>query len=93
MVYSCEARGDDRVLCLDSVSNSRGASLVTIYRKSVYGFGIQPVSDWSADGNWIYYASAEDGDWDIYRVHPDGTGRTNLTKDWDSDEIMPAARR
>jgi serine/threonine protein kinase len=47
---------------------------------------------WSADGGWIYFASAEDGDWDIYRIRPDGSGLQNLTGAWDSQELMPAAQ-
>jgi serine/threonine protein kinase len=47
---------------------------------------------WSADGQWIYFPSAEDGDWDIYRIHPDGTGLQNLTGAWDSQELMPATQ-
>jgi len=45
---------------------------------------------WSGDGLWIYFASAADGDWDIYRVRPDGSELQNLTAEWDSNELMPA---
>lgn len=57
---------------------------------------IQPYSTWSSDGLWIYFASrydyekGEDGDWDIYRIHPDGTDRQNLTFNLSSNEIYPA---
>lgn len=49
--------------------------------------------EWSIDGQWIYFSSPEDGDWDIYRIHPDGTGLENITYEWDSDEVMPSVRR
>jgi len=36
--------------------------------------------DWSHDGQWIYYDHAErDGFSDVYRIHPDGTGKECLT--------------
>jgi len=38
--------------------------------------------DWSHDGQWIYYDHLEpDGFWDVYRIHPDGTGNECLTCD------------
>jgi len=36
--------------------------------------------DWSPDGEWIYYDHLRlDGFWDVYRIHPDGTGDECLT--------------
>ena len=46
---------------------------------------------WSSDSSWIYYSSADTGNWDIYRIHPDGSGKQNLTSNWSSNEIMPNA--
>ncbi len=38
--------------------------------------------DWSHDGQWIYYDRlGRDGFWDVYRIHPDGTGNECLTCD------------
>jgi len=38
--------------------------------------------DWSPDGEWIYYDRlGPDGFWDVYRIHPDGTGNECLTCD------------
>jgi len=38
--------------------------------------------DWSPDGNWIAYDRKEgDGYYDIYRIHPDGSGDECLTCD------------
>jgi Tol biopolymer transport system component len=51
---------------------------------------IPATATWSADGQWIYYASANGGDWDIFRIHPDGSGMENLTSSWPSNEMMPA---
>ncbi len=93
MTYSCETRGDDRVLCVASPNGADERTLTVIKRLSIPGVGgIQPASAWSADGQWIYFSSAEDGDWDIYRIRPDGTGIENLTGDWNSNEIYPAIK-
>ena len=36
--------------------------------------------DWSPDGQWIYLSILKDQMIDIYRLHPDGTELTNITK-------------
>lgn len=36
---------------------------------------------WSADGQWLAFASNRDGDADIYVIRSDGTGLRNLTPD------------
>jgi len=95
MIYSCEITGNDRTLCVSDANGDNSTQFVNIIRKEVPGVGwnIQPASAWSADGGWIYYASAEDGDWDIYRIRPDGSGLQNLTDDWGSgNEINPALK-
>ena len=63
MTYSCEITGNDRTLCLSDSNGGNSKHLVTIIRKEVPGVGwnIQPASAWSADGSWIYYASAKMG--------------------------------
>ena len=90
---------EKRVLCISPpYSSSDSRELVEIIRKpaqGLYAGGIQPASMWSGDGQWIYYASAKDGDWDIYRIHPDGTGEENLTDDFlggGGNEIYPTVR-
>jgi Tol biopolymer transport system component len=40
---------------------------------------------WSPDGQWIAFASDRDGDFEIYKIKPDGTGLTQLTNNTDSD--------
>ena len=38
--------------------------------------------NWSPDGRWILFsAEAGDGSANLYKIHPDGTGLTNLTKE------------
>jgi TolB protein len=37
--------------------------------------------DWSPDGKWLlFHAQPSDGSSNVYKVHPDGSGLTNLTK-------------
>jgi Tol biopolymer transport system component len=93
MTYSCEISGNDRTLCIASANGSNEQTLVTIKREKVNGENVQPASAWSGDGQWIYFASAADGDWDIYRIRPDGSGLENLTDHLGSfNEIMPALK-
>jgi Tol biopolymer transport system component len=95
MVYSCEMVGNDRTLCISNADGSNSQSLVTVIRIDVPGVGwnIQPASAWSGDGSWVYYASADDRDWDIYRIRPDGSDRQNLTDHLGSaNEINPALK-
>lgn len=91
IAYSCERSGDNRVLCVAASDGSGQYTLVTIRREKIRNlWWIQPSSAWSADGRWIYFASAADGDYDIYRIRPDGSGLENITQSWSSNEIMPA---
>jgi serine/threonine protein kinase/Tol biopolymer transport system component len=93
MTYSCESNGDDRTLCMAATDGTDIYSFVTIKRVKVGGENLQPASAWSWDGQWIYFASAADGDWDIYRIHQDGSGLQNLTDSWGpSNEVNPALR-
>jgi len=90
--YSCKKVGKGHTLCITDIGGSEVKELTSItWTKTQLNWGPQPVSFWSKDGNWIYYASADDGDYDIYRIRPDGSGEENLTEGWDSShEIMPA---
>jgi len=90
IVYSCESEGNDRVLCISSIDGDNKTVLVKIKREKIGDVNVQPSSAWSVDGQWIYFASAQDGDWDIYRIRPNGSGLENLTNHWgSSNEIMP----
>ena len=40
---------------------------------------------WSPDGQWIYFSRAY-SQWDLYRIHPDGTGIEQLTQTPRADE-------
>lgn len=62
------------------------------YSRKLYGKSEAASAAWSADGKWLYYASVDGGDWDIFRIRRDGSDKENVTKDWTSDEIMPALR-
>ncbi len=44
---------------------------------------------WSPDGRWIVYAGGPQGVWDLYAVHPDGSGLTRIT-DNESHEVDPS---
>lgn len=95
MVYSCKSNGNDRTLCVADANGSNEVELIDIIRIQVpgIGWGIQPASAWSADGKWVYFASAVDGDWDIYRIRPNGADIENLTNDWgSSNEVNPAVK-
>jgi len=93
IVYSCESEGNDRVLCISSISGGNKTILVKIKREKIGDVNVQPSSAWSVDGQWIYFASAQDGDWDIYRIRPNGSELENLTDHWgSSNEIMPAIK-
>lgn len=88
--FSC----DEGQLC---VSNLHSGSVNRIYQTTwndkvtpEWIIKVSPV--WSADGQWIYFASVEGGDWDILRIRPDGSGLKNMTEAWTSNEITPATR-
>jgi Tol biopolymer transport system component len=51
------------------------------------GDGAAP--SWSPDGLWLAFATTRDGNGEIYRVRPDGTGPENLTRD-PAEDAEPA---
>jgi hypothetical protein len=87
VAYIC---GDELSLCLWDVSSASSSILYAITYVRLDGLPVPASPAWSADGQWIYFPSAEDGDWDIYRVRPDGSELENITPDWPSNELMPA---
>ena len=90
MAYIC---GDSLALCIKEFSTGRADTLYSIKYERINDVRVPASPAWSADGEWIYFASADDGDWDIYRIRPDGDDIQNLTQNWDSsNELMPASR-
>src|SRR5690348_11289492 len=62
------------------VANADGTNEHTLFPNST---AIEYNASFSADGKWIVFTSerAGDGQADIYRVHPDGSGLEQLTND------------
>lgn len=88
-VYLCS---DQSYLCLQDVAGGDTKLLQEVVTISIAGESVPATAMWSGDGLWIYFASAADGDWDIYRVRPDGSELQNLTADWPTNELMPALK-
>jgi serine/threonine protein kinase len=87
VAYIC---GEDLRLCLWNVSSGSSSTLHSITYARVNDQRMPASPAWSVDGQWIYFASADDGDWDIYRIRPNGSGIENMTSDWPTNELMPA---
>jgi serine/threonine-protein kinase len=81
---------DGSYICVADLNGTRARVLHPISRVEIEGYYDQVNPVWSADGNWIYFNSADDGDWDIYRIRPSGSGLENLTAAWRSQEFNPA---
>ena len=48
---------------------------------------------WSPDGQWILFASnREDPNFDLYIIHPDGSGLTRILNDPDAKDSYPSWR-
>ena len=43
--------------------------------------GLEYSPSYSADGQWVVYTVEREGQSDIYRIHPDGSGLQQLTND------------
>jgi TolB protein len=85
---------DDWRLCVHDLTTWQTQSLVKITASYIEGTLSAPgTPSWSPDGEWILFATEDDGDRDIYRIRPDGSGLENLTIDWSGTELMPAWRR
>jgi serine/threonine protein kinase len=102
VAYACP--GDDQfpgdLLCVAEVESRKISRYKTNLDRSArikfnedHKFWIQPVTPvWSADGQWIYFIDQDGGDYDIFRIQPDGTRLENITREWPSNEFMPATR-
>jgi serine/threonine protein kinase len=87
LVYVCH---DTEDLCIQHIPSGVTRILTNLTYVPINDEKMPASAMWSLDGDWIYFASADDGDWDIFRIRPDGSGLQNLTSNWDSNELMPA---
>ena len=78
-VYLCS---DQSHLCIQDRSSSSPKPIYAIVQIELAGESVPATEMWSEDGQWIYFSSAKNGDWVIYRIHPDGMDQQNLTVDW-----------
>lgn len=86
--YEC----NDGQLCVTDLSSGRTQILYQTQSGVSLGWTESVTPAWSADGQWIYFASVDGGDWDIFRIHPDGSGVENITRDWPSNEVHPTVK-
>jgi hypothetical protein len=90
LVYFC---GNLLHLCMfERETNELLFQIPISYFKKINEKNIPATAAWSQDGQWVYFSSSILGNWDVYRMHPDGSQMQNLTEAWTSDEYMPAAR-
>jgi serine/threonine protein kinase/WD40 repeat protein len=92
IAFICEM-GDWR-LCVHDLTTGDTSWIRRLKASYIEGLVSSPgTPSWSADGQWILFASEEDGNRDIYRIRPDGSDLQNLTSDWPGTELMPTWRR
>lgn len=85
---------DDWRLCVHDLTTWQTQWLHKITASYIEGTLSAPgTPSWSPDGEWILFATEDDGDRDIYRIRPDGSDLENLTTDWLGTELMPTWRR
>jgi tetratricopeptide (TPR) repeat protein len=90
VVYLC---AEQLYLCLMDLEPEKIIFLAEVKHTKVRGETIPLTAMWSSDSQWVYFSSAPEGNWDIFRVHPDGSNLQNLTRVWgDSNEIMPVLK-
>jgi Tol biopolymer transport system component len=92
MAFICSM--DDWRLCVHDLITWQTQWLQKITASYLEGTLSAPgTPSWSPDGEWILFATEDDGDRDFYRIRPDGSGLENLTTDWPGTELMPSWRR
>jgi serine/threonine protein kinase len=79
-------------LCVTSLSGGQVQDIFATQSDLYLDWRERVTPVWSADGQWIYFASVDGGDWDIFRIRPDGSDAENLTSNWPSNEVMPSLR-
>jgi Tol biopolymer transport system component len=96
VAFVCQLDNEEYWLCVTNLSNNATRALQEIQIVNTRWDRWQIISAgtpvWSQNGNWIYFSSAETGNFDIYRIHSDGSGKQDLTSEWSSNEIMPNTR-
>jgi formylglycine-generating enzyme required for sulfatase activity len=90
LAYYCP---NDLSLCVMDLNSRNLIHQETIRYEKVNNESVPSTAMWSRDSQWVYFSSAKDGNWDIYRIHANGSDLENMTKDWPSDELMPALSR
>jgi hypothetical protein len=98
VAYYCPNKPDNQAapLCIADIDSGVSRILVTTNKRDnnirfpVWISAVTPV--WSSDGQWIYYMDYDGGDYDIFRIPSTGGTSENITRDWPSNEIMPATR-
>jgi Tol biopolymer transport system component len=91
LAFHCLINGS-RYICLSDIGSHTATELQHVEQSEVNGVKMDSSVMWSGDGKWLYFSSSKDGDWDIYRMKPDGSGLHNLTQNWSSNEFMPSLR-
>jgi Tol biopolymer transport system component len=98
LAYVCQVTGS-RVwqLCLSNATGG-GLSVPTLVirdqaqaRGNLTALAGSPT--WSPDGQWVVFASNQDGDWDIYKYNVNDGRVVNLTAGSPANEFMPSWSR
>jgi Tol biopolymer transport system component len=87
LAYVCNGTSE---ICIIEISSGITLATTPLNYIKIDNASMPATMMWSGDGQWLYYASADDGDWDIFRIRYDGSAKVNLTSDWSSNELMPA---
>jgi Tol biopolymer transport system component len=74
-------------LCVMNADGSGKHRITSSNWPRAWTYDLDPA--WSPNGQWIAYSSNDDGDYDLFLVHPDGSGNKRLTTGR-RDESEPA---
>jgi Tol biopolymer transport system component len=93
IAFTCDSEKNSEKLCVfDTITNNTQRIYNTNSSVKITDWIEKVTPVWSRDGQWIYFATVDGGDWDIFRIHSDGSDAENITRDWTSNEMMPATR-
>lgn len=87
LAYICQ---NTAALCVIDLSSGQTVLERRLSSKKIDNRSMPATAMWSRDGEWIYFSCEDGGDWDIFRIQPNGSGLENLTEDWPSNELTPA---